>query len=190
MSSAAAEATAEGGSVEPVPKDFDQIVRSHLDFVWRVLRRLGFSAEDADDAAQQVFMIAAQKSEQLVPGRERAFLYATARRVAANARRGMQRRREAPRDAWDDVLHPGPGPETRVELARASELLDDLLARMPGELARVLTLAEVEQLTVPDIAELEDLPLGTAASRLRRARALFRQLLRDVQEQNPFGADP
>lgn len=189
MSSAAAEADAQSGLVERVSRDFSEIVREHLDFVWRVLRRFGFSAEDADDATQQVFMIFADKSQQISPDRERAFLYATARRVAANMRRGMRRRREATRDDWDDLLHPGSDPETRAELARATELLDELLAQMPDELARVLALAEIEQLSVPDIAELEELPVGTAASRLRRARALFGELLKSVGDRNPFGAE-
>jgi RNA polymerase sigma-70 factor (ECF subfamily) len=188
MSSAAAEADAESGLTEPVPRDFSELVGNHLDFVWRVLRRLGFSAEDADDAAQQVFMIAQSKYEQLPRDRERAFLYATARRVAANARRSVRRRREASGDGWDDILHPGPGPETHVELARASELLDELLTHMAEDLARVLVHAEIEQMTVPEIAELEEIALGTASSRLRRARAAFRELLHGVQHRNPFGA--
>jgi len=154
--------------------------------VWRVLRRFGFGAEDAEDLAQQVFMIAANKHDLLVPGKERAFLYETARRVAANARRSVQRRREASHEDWEAVLHPGPDPETGAELARASELLDELLAHMTDDLARVLALAEVEQMTVPDIAELEGIPVGTAASRLRRARAAFRELLDEVRHKNPF----
>jgi RNA polymerase sigma-70 factor (ECF subfamily) len=189
MSSAAAAADAEGDLTESEPRHFSEVVKDHLDFVWRVLRRSGFSREDADDATQQVFMIVANHSERVLPNRERAFLYATARRVAANTRRSMRRRREAMHDAWDDVLHPGSGPETQVELARARELLDRLLTRMPDELGRVLALAEVEQMTVPDIAELEEIPVGTAASRLRRARAHFRELLSAVQHENPFAGE-
>jgi len=34
---------------------------------------------------------------------------------------------------------------------------------------------------------LEQIPLGTAASRLRLARAAFRQLLQEVENRNPLG---
>jgi len=189
MSSAAAGADRVGGLAENEPREFSDIVEDHLDFVWRVLRRFGLAAEDAEDAAQQVFMIASKKHDQLLAQTERAFLYATARRVAANARRRIQRRQEAWHDDWEDVLHPGLDPEAGTELARATELLDELLSHMPEALARVLALAEVEQMTVPDIAELEQIPVGTAASRLRRAREAFRRLLEDVRHKNPFHRD-
>jgi RNA polymerase sigma-70 factor (ECF subfamily) len=168
------------------PADFDELVHRHLDFVWRALRRLGLSASDADDAAQQVFMIAARQLPEVPPGKERAFLYGTARRIAANARRDRRRRREAPGELADELAAFGALPDERVELERAAALLDDLLEHLPDELRRVLVLAEVEEATVPAIAELEAIPLGTAASRLRRARAAFEKLLARVARRNPF----
>jgi RNA polymerase sigma-70 factor (ECF subfamily) len=159
----------------------------HFDFIWRLLRRQGLAAPDADDAAQQVFMIAAQKLDTVAEGSERSFLYGTALRVAANVRRGASRRREVAEEMLD--THEGGviPPDERAELARAWALLDELFAELPEELARVLALAEIEQVAVPEIAALEGIPVGTAASRLRRARALFRDLLSSVQHRNPFG---
>ena len=165
---------------------FDELVHRHLDFVWRALRRLGLSASDADDASQQVFMIAARQLAEIPPGKERAFLYGTARRIAANARRARLRRREAPSELADELEAFGSQPDERVELERAAALLDDLLEHLPDELRRVLVLAEVEEATVPAIAELEAIPVGTAASRLRRARAAFETLLARVSRRNPF----
>ena len=37
------------------------LVRDHLNVVWRFLRRLGFSPADADDATQEIFVIAVAK---------------------------------------------------------------------------------------------------------------------------------
>jgi RNA polymerase sigma-70 factor (ECF subfamily) len=164
-----------------------QAVEQHFDFIWRLLRRLGLRAADADDAAQQVFMIATQKLDAIAPGSERSFLYGTAVRVAANARRTASRRSE---DPGDDVEHIATSlhPEQRRTLDEAWALLDDLLERLPDELRRVLVLAEVEQLEVAEIAALEDVPVGTAASRLRRAREAFREHLKRASARNPFGA--
>ena len=131
---------------------FDELVHRHLDFVWRALRRLGLSASDADDASQQVFMIAARQLPEIPPGKERAFLYGTARRIAANARRDRRRRREVPGELADELEALGAQPDERVELERAAALLDALLEDLPDELRRVLVLAEIEEATVPGIA--------------------------------------
>jgi len=163
------------------------VVEQHFDFIWRLLRRLGLRAADADDAAQQVFMIATQKLDAIAPGSERSFLYGAAVRVAANARRAASRRSE---DPGDDVEHIATGlhPEQRRTLDEAWALLDELLERLPDELRRVLVLAEIEQLEVAEIAALEDVPVGTAASRLRRAREAFREHLKRASARNPFDA--
>jgi RNA polymerase sigma-70 factor (ECF subfamily) len=170
----------------PTAPEFDELVHRHLDFVWRVLRRMGLSATDADDASQQVFMIAARQLAQIPPGKERAFLYGTARRIAANTRRDRRRRHEAPGELADELEAFGAQPDERIELERAAALLDDLLEQLPEELRRVLVLAELEEASVPAIAELEAIPVGTAASRLRRARAAFEKLLARVARRNPF----
>jgi RNA polymerase sigma-70 factor (ECF subfamily) len=165
---------------------FSDLVRTEIDFVWRLLRRIGLSRPDADDAAQQVFIVASSKLAQVPVGKERNFLYGTALRVAANIRRGLRRRRLSPVEPPLDTAQEEDLPDEILERRRARALLDELLAELPDELARVLVLAEIEQLTLAAIAELEGIPPGTAASRLRRARATFRELLEANQHRNPF----
>jgi RNA polymerase sigma-70 factor (ECF subfamily) len=56
---------------------------------------------------------------------------------------------------------------------------------MPDNLKEAFILFELEDLTVPQIAELLAIPTGTVASRLRRARAFFQTevaLLRTTHE--------
>lgn len=173
------------------------LVSAHYAFIWRLLRRFGVRSVDAEDAAQQVFIVAARNMNQLEPDRIRSFLYGTALRVASNHRRGLRRRREEPRGSdalgGSDALSADPNdsgaqdPERRVELSRASLLLDELLARLPDKLRRVLVLAEIEQLELPEIATLERIPRGTAASRLKNARTRFAALLQKNADRNPFG---
>lgn len=154
-----------------------QLVQAHFDFVWRLLRRFGLSPEDADDAAQQVFMTATQKFQQITPGNERTFLYGVALRVSANLKRKAYRHREGPDDQLAELVDDAAGPDEAAELRAARALLDELLASMPEELARVLVLAHIEQFEVAEIARAEGIPVGTAASRLRRARTLFAERL-------------
>jgi RNA polymerase sigma-70 factor, ECF subfamily len=163
-----------------------QLVGEHFEFVWRLLRRLGLSADESDDSAQQVFMTATRKLDQIVPGSERTFLYGIALRVSANARRTKRRRRERPDERLEAAPDESARPDERAELSRAWQLLDELLDQLPALLRRALVLAEIEQLEVAQIAALESIPVGTAASRLRRARAAFRDLLREADARNPF----
>ncbi|HEY3500642.1 MAG TPA: sigma-70 family RNA polymerase sigma factor, partial [Polyangiaceae bacterium] len=153
------------------------LVEQHFDFIWRLFRRFGLSETDADDAAQQVFIVAARHVAKIEEGRERTFLYGTALRTLANHRRGQRRRREQPDDTVGEVASEAARPDELVETRRARAELDELLASMPERLRRVLVLAELEQASIPEIALHERIPTGTAASRLRKARSLFRELL-------------
>jgi RNA polymerase sigma-70 factor, ECF subfamily len=169
----------------------DSLVAEHYGFIWRVLRGLGLSHTDAEDATQQVFMIAARKLDDIVPDWARSFLYGAALRVANNARRGLRRRREVLGDDASDEPEPeSRGPEKMAQLVQARRLLAQVLDRLPEMHRRVIVLAEIEQLEVPEIAALEGVPVGTAASRLRVAREKFRALLTAMRDQNPFGDEP
>jgi RNA polymerase sigma-70 factor, ECF subfamily len=165
----------------------DALVAEHYGFIWRVLRGLGLSSADAEDATQQVFMIAARKLDAIDPDRARSFVYGAALRVANNARRGIRRRREVLDDESHDEPEPeARGPEKMAELVQARQLLARVLDRLEEKHRRVIVLAEIEQLEVPEIAALENVPVGTAASRLRVAREKFHAALLALRDQNPF----
>lgn len=163
------------------------LVRSHFDDVWRLLRRLGLPESDADDAAQQVFTIACVRRGSIELGRERAFLYGCALRIAAKWRES-QRARVQPTStgSLDDIDHPDddvPSLDELVERRKARALLDSVLGRMPSELRTVFVLFEFKELTSHEIAELLGIPRGTAASRLRRAREDFAKRLSRLEKQ-------
>lgn len=155
--------------------DLEQLVVAHFRFIWRLLRRLGLPSSDADDAAQQVFLIASGKLALIRAGRERAFLYGCALHLTAKWRRNAARQRREP--SLDDDSSRGVGsPDTAddlVERSRARALLDSILGELPEPLRSVFVLYEIEQLSTHEIADLLGLPRGTVASRLRRARAEF-----------------
>jgi RNA polymerase sigma-70 factor (ECF subfamily) len=161
--------------------DVSELVRAEFRFVWRLLRRLGLSEGDADDAAQQVFLVASQRFADLLPGRERSFLYTTALHVAAKARRSVERRREDLGLEVEPDPDGAPNVEDLLDRRRARELLDSLLDALPLELRAVLVLHEIDELSAAEIAEVVGVPVGTAASRLRRARELFGERLRRLE---------
>ncbi len=152
---------------------FRQMVGQNLDFIWRCLRRMGIASGDVDDAAQQVFLVAASKLAIITLGSERAFLFSTASRIAANARRSVHRRDEAHQHLTHRGQEDSPSQEELSDQLRARALMDTVLSEMPGELREVFVLFELEELPVADVAEVLSIPLGTVGSRLRRAREDF-----------------
>ena len=158
------------------------LVDEHYDFVWRTLRYLGVHDANAEDGAQQVMCVLARRLDEVERGAERAFLFSTAMRVAATMRRSDRRRPRASSDDDVDALaHSMPGTEELLDERRAHDTLRRVLDEMPFELRVVFVLFELEELTTPDIAMMLGIPVGTVASRLRRARETFQAIVRRMK---------
>jgi RNA polymerase sigma-70 factor, ECF subfamily len=151
-----------------------RLFQTYYAAIWRLLRRLGIPSAGVDDAAQEVFWIAARKLTEIRPGREHAFLYGVAIRVASHEHR---RRRTAPSSAAVEELarlHDlRPSPEEHLAQRQARALLDVVLDQMAIELRTLFVLCDLEEIEVQAAAALEGIPVGTASSRLRRAREEF-----------------
>jgi RNA polymerase sigma-70 factor (ECF subfamily) len=161
------------------------LLSDHHGFVWRSLRRLGVSDNDVEDASQQVFLVAHRRLQDIAPASERAFLFQTVLRVAADWRRAHQRRYERPGHDLLDVPDVTANPEELLDQRRARALLDKALQGMPMELRAVFVLFELEELTMLEIANLSSIPPGTVASRLRRARQLFKEAVDRLTRAQP-----
>ena len=120
-------------------------------------------------AALLLDSLAAGRLDDIPQDSERAFLIGTARRVAHTLGRktlrwqlseDMDERISSARDAGDE----------HADL----QLFDIALSKMNPELSEAFVLYEVEGLSSPEIAALLEIPLGSVASRLRRAREQFR----------------
>jgi RNA polymerase sigma-70 factor (ECF subfamily) len=152
---------------------FARLFDEHFDFVWRSLRRLGVAPASVDDAAQEVFVVASRRLAAIEVGKERAFLFGTALRVASDQRRAAHRRREREQEVDGEPRSQQPGPDELIDRRRARELMDEIIATLPDETRPVFVLFELEGMTMAEIASCLELPPGTVASRLRRARELF-----------------
>jgi RNA polymerase sigma-70 factor, ECF subfamily len=148
----------------------------HHATVWRLLRRRGLPEDEAADATQETFLVAAGRLADIPEGSERAFLIGTARRVAHTLGRktfrwqldeDMDQRVSTARDTGDE----------RADL----QLCDIALSKMNPELAEAFVLYELEGLSCTEIAALLEIPLGSVASRLRRARDQFRDTVMRIE---------
>lgn len=191
MSPAAAAAPAPERDGEPdsrrapgVPPDFGQVYDEHVRFVWRTLRRLGVPDDDCDDALQDVFLVVHRKLGEFRPEAPiQHWLFRLAASVARDHRR--TRRRKDPRQhgltplgSDEDVPDlKQRGPLEAAERTAAARLIRDLLQELDEAKREVFILADLEQLTAPEIAEALEVPLNTVYSRLRRARAEFEEAL-------------
>lgn len=159
-------------------------VRAHMPTIWRFLRRLGCSPEDADDATQEVFVIAVGKLDQIEPDKERGYLYAVALRLASRQRRSQSLRaaKTAAGVDVDEVRSKELPSDELLGRKEAREALDRILSQMAPDLRNTFTLYELEELTMAEIAEVTDAPMGTVASRLRRAREQFQDAVKRIQK--------
>jgi RNA polymerase sigma-70 factor (ECF subfamily) len=161
-----------------VISDADRVRRVldlHYDAIWRFLRRLGVREAEVDDAAQKVFILFAERARSIVEASERPFLFSSAVKIAADARRKAARAEKIfaggtePPEAED----PAPNPEEALDAQRLRRWLDRVLDTLEGDHRSVLVLVDIEEQTMAEVAEVLGIPPGTVASRLRRARELF-----------------
>lgn len=174
----------------PAKQRFATLLDEYYDFVWRGVRRLGVANADAEDAALQVFEIASRKLEAIRPGSERAFLFQAALRVASDYRRASRRRHESDftsSTVMAEAADPTPLSDELVEMRRARVRLDLILDTMPLEHRTVFILHELDQTAMSEIATMIGVPAGTVASRLRRARQIFREGIERLVKGCPLG---
>jgi RNA polymerase sigma-70 factor, ECF subfamily len=146
--------------------------------VWRVLRRCGLEPRDADEAAQDVFLVLSRKMENVVLEAQKSFLVQTALRVASDRRRAIRRFPEVELDP--NARSPLTAVDETVALRHARALLDEALATLSDEQRAAFIVVEMEQMTIPEAAEMLAVPAGTVASRLRSARQNFDGAIRRI----------
>jgi RNA polymerase sigma-70 factor (ECF subfamily) len=156
-------------------------IDTHYELVHRTLRRLGLSDDEVEDAAQDVFFLFSRRLDSIEAGDEAGFLYRTAVHKALHLRRAFARRRETAADVGA-LRAVGADPEALTDQRHMIALLDRALRTLPDDLATVLVLCELEEMPMCQVAQILDIPPGTVASRLRRARAALEQALRRLVE--------
>ena len=179
----AQEVTTLRGVVSPNDKNerLRRLVDQHIDFVARVLRNAGTPESEIDDDLQRTFITASNRLDDIRLGAEKSFLLQIALRVAAHARRTLARRREVSSDDPPDVVETLATPEELTDQRQARGMLDRVLGQMEIDLRTVFVLHEFEELNMSEIAGVLEIPRGTVASRLRRARQEFRERVLALQ---------
>ena len=167
------------GSAEVFVPSFDDVYRDHFAFVWRSAKRLGVRDASLDDIVQEVFVIVHRRLAEF-EGRSsvKTWLFGITLRVARDHRRSATRKN---RDGGGDPIDPDtlraatPGPSDSIEKTEAVRLLHAILDEMDDERREIFVMAELEQMSMPDIAGTLGLNVNTAYARLRAARLAFEE---------------
>lgn len=177
----ASPAAPRGSSADRARRDgggtsFRELFDAHVAYVWNTLRRLGVSESDRDDVVQEVFLTVVD----LLPDYDRArpfrpWLFAIAYRVVLRHQRTRGRRRENVESP--EVI------AQRIEASAAPEgdalpsrqLVAAALEALPLPLRAVFVMKEIDGYDVPEVSAALGIPLNTGYSRLRLARAQFRE---------------
>ncbi|MCA1788838.1 MAG: sigma-70 family RNA polymerase sigma factor [Thioalkalivibrio sp.] len=135
--------------------------------------------EDAEDAAQEAFLVALERIEECRnPDRFGGWLLTIVRNRSKNLIR-----RESLRET--DEVPPGarshtPTPDRVTEAAELREMLEDALRDLPEVQREIVMLHDLEGWKHREIAERLDLPPGTVRSHLHFARKALRESLRNL----------
>ena len=155
-------------------ESFDVVYRRNVGYVYRLLRNFGVATSELEDATQELFLIVHRRLPEFDPtrGAIRTWLYAIARGVAANRRRGAERRLR--------LLPPAPvrmsneDPELTARRREVLALVQSFLETLPDVQREAFELVDIEGLRGPEVAELLGVKVNTIYTRLRGARLAFK----------------
>jgi RNA polymerase sigma-70 factor (ECF subfamily) len=146
--------------------------------VFKLAVRLLRSRDEAEDAMQETFLKA---WEARAGFRGESGVRTWLCRIALNhCYRALKRgRRRAPLEQAAAAHAAGPGahPDADAERARLREAIDRAVAELPPDWQAALTLREALGFSYEEMSQAMGCPLGTAKSRLFRARAALREKL-------------
>lgn len=157
---------------DPLPcPEFPEIFRDHLGYVWHTLRRLGVHDRDLEDVTHDVFLAVLKKLDRYDPARPlRPWLFGFAFRFASDYRDLARHRYEVTNGGHEPPDHE-PSALDGVLQNEALRLANEALAGLELGRRAVFILHELDEYSMPEVAEALGVPLNTAYSRLRLARA-------------------
>jgi RNA polymerase sigma-70 factor (ECF subfamily) len=158
----------------PLPVDLRELFATHAEYVWNTLRRLGVPRSDLEDLTHEVFLqVQRHIAEYDTARRPRPWLFGFAFRIASQHRRKAYRRREVLSDAAEEAADPAARPDEHVAAAQDRRLVLQALESIDLDRRAVFVLYEIDGVPMDEIARALSIPVNTAYSRLRVARAEF-----------------
>lgn len=161
-----------------VPR-FPELYSNHFDLVWRALRSLGVPEHQVEDALQEVFLVVHRRLADFEARASfKTWLYGIVLGVARNARRTERRKGGAtPLVLEPEIADGAPDPHDDAVAAEALRQVSEALEDLSDARREVFVLAELEEMSAPEIARTLGINVNTVYSRLRCARIAFEEAI-------------
>ena len=177
-------------------KAFENLALEHLEAVYRLGLQLVRHPDEASDLVQETYLKALRVADRFEEqgGGIRPWLFKILHNVFYSR---LARAKRAPMSV--DELHgamadtPGPGEPgpawdlSSLDWDHVDERIKTAIEDLRPEYRTVLLLWAVEGLKYREIAEIQEIPIGTVMSRLHRARAILADQLADLAEERGGG---
>ena len=173
----------------PVAKDFEQEALPHLPALYSAAVRMTRNEKDAEDLVQDTLLRAYRFFDTFQAGTNcKAWLFRIMTNVFCNHYREREREHVVMNEAESSSanLEQFVGGTTEagdVETALLGRMVsgdvERALAAVPPDFRMAVILADLEDFSYKEIAEIMDCPAGTVMSRLFRGRKILQELLHD-----------
>ncbi|MCR9244578.1 MAG: sigma-70 family RNA polymerase sigma factor [bacterium] len=159
------------------PTAVEAFLKRYSGAVWGLARRFCSSAEDAEDATQEIFVEVWRSADRYDPaaGSELTFLMTIARRRLIDRTRKQGRR--PPPTLLEDATTIAAPEENRSELGDEVQRAQQALSQLKPEQQQVLGMALTQGRTHQEISAAIGIPLGTVKSHARRGLIRLREML-------------
>lgn len=166
-------------TIQSTLDDFETLAMPHLNDLYRTARRTMSNTSDAEDVVQEAYLQAWKSFHRFEPGTNiRAWLFKILFHVASHHRRKLFKFKQV--DVTDEVI----AETVAYEPAPPSDLRDEevlaALAAVPQTYRTVVMLADVQEFSYKEVADIMQIPIGTVMSRLSRGRGILRNALRNT----------
>ena len=169
---------------------FGELVDRHRTAVYRATRAVLGSHAEAEDAAQDAFVVAYQRLASFRGDASfKTWMLTIAWHQAINRRRSLVRwwrrlaapvrREESEESAHDEIRSTAPSPEQAAAGDELRRAIVGEIRRLSSTLRDTLLLAQSGELTYEEIAAMTRVPVGTVKWRVSAARTVIKQRLRE-----------
>ncbi|HXG94451.1 MAG TPA: sigma-70 family RNA polymerase sigma factor [Blastocatellia bacterium] len=165
-------------ATEFTPEEFEAAAMPHLNDLYRTALRVVGNRAEAEDLTQETYLQAWKSFHRFEPGTNcRAWLFKILFHVIQHHRRKWFRFRFV--SGEEEMLENTLVYEPPVRHDLTDEDVLAAFAKLPQAFAEVVHLADVEDFSYKEIAEMLGIPIGTVMSRLSRGRQMLRTHLAD-----------